>query len=310
MFLGIDTSNYTTSVSLYDHGKGVVANEKQLLPVKEGEKGLRQSEAVFHHVQQLPTLFEQLPADQRDITAIGVSTAPRDVDGSYMPCFTVGKAFADSLAKFLKVPVYAFSHQAGHVTAALYSSGSLDWLDKRFLAFHFSGGTSEVLLCHPDPDTAFRVRLLFSSKDLKAGQVVDRVGVMLGLSFPCGPYLDALAQKSHRSFRIRPTFRGGDVCLSGVENQCRRMLDQGERPEDVAHYAISYIEAVVCHMTEEAKAQYGDLPVVYAGGVMSNSKIRASVSEKYQGRFAQPEFSSDNAAGVAILAAWRRDGHV
>lgn len=310
MILGLDTSNYTTSVALYDPKVGVVANLKQLLPVRDGEKGLRQSDAVFHHVQQLPALMEQLPVDRSSITAIGVSVRPRDVEGSYMPCFTVGKAFAAALGKVLDVPVDAFSHQAGHIAAALYSADALAWKDQPFLAFHFSGGTSEVLLCRPDREAVLDIRCVCQSKDLKAGQVVDRVGVMLGLPFPSGPHLDALAQKSQKRFTVHPIFRDGDVCLSGVENQCRAMLDAGEAPEDIARYAIAYLEAVVDRLTQHVKEQYGDLPVIYAGGVMRNSMIRASVSEKHGGRFAEPEFSSDNAAGAALLAAWRRNGHV
>ena len=90
-YLGIDTSNYTTSVCLYDDESGQVVSKRKLLPVKDGELGLRQSDAVFHHVQQMPDLFEESFSDRSgEVKAIGVSFAPRTEKGSYMPCFTVG----------------------------------------------------------------------------------------------------------------------------------------------------------------------------------------------------------------------------
>ncbi|MBP5618554.1 MAG: peptidase M22 [Clostridia bacterium] len=310
MILGIDTSNYTTSLSLYDPNGGVVFNGKKLLSVPEGQKGLRQSDAVFHHVQQLPELFEQSPLGDVPVEAIGVSVRPRDAEDSYMPCFTVGSAFASALGKTLKCEVYPFSHQAGHIAAALYSAGRMDLIREKFLAFHFSGGTTELVLCEPDEETVFRVQMVSHSLDLKAGQIVDRVGLMLGLSFPAGPALDDLACQSKREFRIHPTFRGVDPCLSGVENQCRTMLDQGEAPCDVAAYAIRYLCAVVDRMIVDAKAAYGDLPVICAGGVMGNRMISDAISRKHGACFAQPALSSDNAVGVALLAAYRRNRSV
>ena len=88
--VAFDTSNYTTSIAYFDGVSG--KNVSQLLPVKAGELGLRQSDAVFHHTQSLPELSGRLfsDIDPEDITAIGVSTRPRAVEGSYMPCFTVG----------------------------------------------------------------------------------------------------------------------------------------------------------------------------------------------------------------------------
>ena len=306
MILGIDTSNYTTSLALFDSERGIVFNGKKLLPVPEGQKGLRQSDAVFHHVQQLPELFEKCPIGDDGVDAIGVSVRPRDAADSYMPCFTVGHSFADSLGKMLKCPVYTFSHQAGHIAAALYSAGKMDLIREKFLAFHFSGGTTELVLCEPDDETVFRVQLLSHSLDLKAGQVVDRVGLMLGLPFPAGPALDDLACHSKLPVTVHPTFRGMDPCLSGVENQCCDMIARGDAPCDVAAYAIRYLCAVVDRMIADAKDVYGDLPVICAGGVMGNRIISEKISRKHGAFFAQPALSSDNAVGVALLADYRR----
>lgn len=304
MFLGIDTSNYTTSAALYDLSANEIIQRKKLLPVKEGELGLRQSDAVFAHVKQLGEIFETLINGNRyNIDAIGVSTRPRDIDGSYMPCFLVGEMVSKTLSSVLKIPRYDFSHQQGHIAAALFSAGRLDLINEKFIAFHLSGGTTEALLVTPDESRIIKCEKVAGSADLKAGQAVDRVGVMLGLPFPAGKYLEELALLSTAKFKIKPTMKGSECCLSGIENKCRKMLDSGEKREDIALFCLKSIEAALCGMTDALIAEYGKLPLIYAGGVMSNKIIRKTMEEKYFGIFAMPEFSSDNAAGIAVLAS-------
>lgn len=303
-FLGIDTSNYTTSAALFDSEANTIIQSKKLLPVKAGELGLRQSDAVFAHVKQLGDMVQNIFAEYGGkITAIGVSTRPRDIDGSYMPCFLVGEMAANCLGAALKVPVLPFAHQQGHVAAALYSAGRLDLFRERFIAFHLSGGTTEALLVEPSAERIIRCTKIGGSMDLKAGQAVDRIGVMLGLPFPAGKYLEKLALKSDRKFKIKPVMKGTECCLSGIENKCRKMLENGEKPEDIALFCLKSVEAALCGMTDATLSEYGKLPLVYAGGVMSNCIIRNTIENKYGGIFAKPEFSSDNAAGIAVLAA-------
>ncbi len=304
MFLGIDTSNYTTSAALYDLSVNEIIQRKKLLPVKEGELGLRQSDAVFAHVKQLGEIFETLINGNRyNIDAIGVSTRPRDIDGSYMPCFLVGEMVSKTLSSVLKIPRYDFSHQQGHIAAALFSAGRLDLINEKFIAFHLSGGTTEALLVTPDENRIIKCEKVAGSADLKAGQAVDRVGIMLGLPFPAGKYLEELALLSTAKFKIKPTMKGSECCLSGIENKCRKMLDSGEKREDIALFCLKSIEAALCGMTDALIEEYGKLPLIYAGGVMSNKIIRKTMEEKYCGIFAMPEFSSDNAAGIAVLAS-------
>lgn len=303
-FLGIDTSNYTTSAALFDSEANTIIQSKKLLPVKAGELGLRQSDAVFAHVKQLGDMVQNVFDEYREeITAIGVSTRPRDIDGSYMPCFLVGEMAANCLSAALKVPVLPFAHQQGHVAAALYSAGRLDLFRERFIAFHLSGGTTEALLVEPSAERIIRCTKIGGSMDLKAGQAVDRIGVMLGLPFPAGKYLEELALKSDRKFKIKPVMKGTECCLSGIENKCRKMLENSEKPEDIALFCLKSVEAALCGMTDATLSEYGKLPLVYAGGVMSNCIIRNTIENKYGGIFAKPEFSSDNAAGIAVLAA-------
>ncbi|WP_195199750.1 peptidase M22 [Faecalispora jeddahensis] len=301
-YLGIDTSNYTTSAALYREDQSVT-HSKRLLPVKEGQLGLRQSDAVFHHVQQLPQILEPLLRQHPVLRAIGASSCPRSAEGSYMPCFTVGLGTAKILADTLGIPLHLCSHQENHIAAALYSAGRLELLGQTFLAFHVSGGTTEAVLVEPDAEHLIRTRLVASSLDLKGGQAVDRVGVMLGLSFPAGPELERLALQSDAKFKIRPTMRGCDCSLSGIENQCRAMLDKGVPKEEIARFCLLSLLAALDAMCGALLKEYGDLPVLFAGGVMSNSIIRQALTQRWGASFATPEFSADNAAGAAILAA-------
>lgn len=304
--LGIDTSNYTTSAAVYEGG--VLENRRMLLPVKPGEKGLRQSDAVFHHVRQLPQVLGPVLEKYSPLGAVGVSVSPRGGEGSYMPCFLVGKGFAQALGKAWGVPVEFFSHQQGHLAAALYSAGQLGLLDKPFLAFHVSGGTTEALWVRPGPDGMPVADLAAQSLDLKAGQAVDRVGVMLGLGFPCGPELEKLALQWGDKVTVRPAMKGADCSLSGIENKCAAMLGQGREPAEIARTCIEAIGAALDKMCETLLAQAGPLPVLFAGGVCSNSILREKLGGKYGAWFAAPEFSSDNGAGVAILAQKKRFG--
>ena len=207
-----------------------------------------------------------------------------------------------SVGAALGVPVHLFSHQAGHVMAALYSTGRLDLVGKEFLAFHLSGGTTDCLWVRPDREKVFSIVTLASSLDLKAGQAVDRVGGLLGLSFPAGPALDRLAAQSEAKCRWKPVFKRDDCCLSGIQNICEKLVREGTPPNDVARICIEFIYKALSQMTQNALRDHPGLPLIYCGGVMSNSIISQRMAREYGGHFAQPSFSSDNASGPAILA--------
>ena len=201
MILGIDTSNYTTSAAVLD-GEALT-QQKQLLEVRPGERGLRQSDALFQHTRNLPLLFDKLPP-MDEVTAVGVSTRPRNVEGSYMPCFLAGISAATAAAKAAGCPLYTTSHQVGHILAALYGAGALEMIRASFVAFHVSGGTTEALLVEPHKEELISARCVAASSDLKAGQLIDRTGVRLGLQFPCGPALEQLALQTRISNKIKP----------------------------------------------------------------------------------------------------------
>lgn len=298
--LGIDTSNYTTSAAKYD-GARVTENRRRLLPVAEGMRGLRQSDAVFHHTRQLPELLSPMLPDP-ELGAVGVSISPTGAEGSYMPCFLTGRGTARVLGAAMGLPVREFSHQQGHIAAALYSAGRLDLLEREFLAFHVSGGTTEALLVSPGGTMGPKAEPAARSLDLKAGQAVDRVGVALGLQFPCGPELERLATAWPEKVKARPVMRGADCSLSGIENQCLDMIKRGRPREETARYCLEAIAAALSGMCSALLGEHPGLPVVFSGGVCSDSILRKELSGPFGAVFAAPEFSADNAAGVAILA--------
>ncbi len=300
--LGIDTSNYTTSCAIYNSETNEIIQQKQLLPVKKGEKGIRQSDAVFHHTAQLPTLLEKLFSVSYEIEAIGASLRPRDVEGSYMPCFTVGYNTAHSLSVVTKKPLFPFSHQVGHILAALYSADKLDLISKKFIAFHISGGTTEALVVTPSDEYLLNTDIICAASDLNFGQLVDRCGVMLSLDFPCGKELEKLAFNSTKTYNPKISIKDGNPSLSGAENLCEKMFEENEEPKDIAKFCLDFIGKNLERMTEFAFEKHGNLPLVYSGGVMSNTIIRERLSQKFDAYFAAPEFSCDNAAGVAIGA--------
>ena len=303
--LALDTSNYTTSAAVFDGREG--ENVGQLLQVRPGELGLRQSDALFQHVKQLPQLMEQLAAQERleHIQAVGARTRPRAVEGSYMPCFLAGTSQAQCLAHTLGVPFYAFSHQQGHLAAAAWSAGRLDLLEGPFLAWHLSGGTTELLRAEPEPDgVAMTAEILGGTSDISAGQLIDRTGVLLGLQFPAGKALDALYGQSDARLSYKVRAEDLTFSLSGMENQVKKLLEAGAEPADVARFTLDTVTGVVLRVTQEAQRRYPGLPVLCSGGVASNTRLRSVLERSCGALFAQPQYAADNAMGTAILT-WR-----
>ena len=306
IFLGVDSSNYTSSAAIINSENMNVNNQKQLLSVPNGQLGLRQSDAVFQHVKNLPNVIENaLDATNETISAVGVSNKPRSTEGSYMPCFLVGESIAESISSALKIPIFKFSHQAGHIAAALYSANSLNLMNKQFIAFHVSGGTTEAVMVTPQSLNVFNCDIIAKSLDLNFGQAVDRVGNMLGLPFPSGKYIDELAQKGSYDGKINISLKDCDCNVSGLENFCRKLFENSYCKEDIARFIVEYIYKTIDGMTQALIKKYGEFPLVFAGGVMSNSIVRERMTNQYGALFAEPQFSSDNASGIAVLTMLR-----
>lgn len=303
--LGLDTSNYTTSAAVYDGEEG--RNQGRLLEVRPGELGLRQSDALFQHVKHLPEVVEALLGEESlgTVQAVGASTRPRAVEGSYMPCFLAGASQGQVLSQVLGVPFYAFSHQQGHLAAAAWSAGQLDLLDRPFLAWHLSGGTTELLRVEPEEDgVAVRAEILGGTSDISAGQLIDRTGVLLGLSFPAGKEVEKLSRQAQKREYYKVKVNGLTFSLSGMENKVRQMVQRGEEPAEIAWFAQETVCRVVQACTKAAMEVYPGLPVLCSGGVASNGRLKELLRQNCGALFAQPQFSTDNAMGTAILT-WR-----
>lgn len=303
--LGLDTSNYTTSAAVFDGERG--RNQGRLLEVRPGELGLRQSDALFQHVKHLPEVVEALLGEEGlgTVQAVGASTRPRAVEGSYMPCFLAGASQGQVLSQVLGVPFYAFSHQQGHLAAAAWSAGRLDLLDRPFLAWHLSGGTTELLRVEPEEDgVAIRAEILGGTSDISAGQLIDRTGVLLGLSFPAGKGVEKLSRQAQKREYYKEKVNGLTFSLSGMENKVRQMVQRGEEPAEIAWFAQETVCRVVQACTKAAMEEYPGLPVLCSGGVASNGRLKELLRQNCGALFAQPQFSTDNAMGTAVLT-WR-----
>lgn len=307
--LGIDTSAYTTSCALVDEGCGLIESRRRLLPVAKGERGLRQSEAVFCHLKQLPELLQEImEARAVSIEAVCVSEKPVDAERSYMPVFQVGLSFARALAAALNTPCCLTTHQRGHLAAA--GMGQKDLPDPH-LAMHLSGGTTELLRVDGE-----EISVLGRSLDLHMGQLIDRLGVRMGLAFPAGPQVELLAAGASPAGRYKVSLSGTDCHLSGVEAQAMRDLDEGSLPhQQVAAELFDALQRTIRAMLLRAGAETGIRDALLFGGIASSSLLRRMLEtglreneERIRLRFGLPELSGDNAVGVALIGARKHFG--
>jgi len=304
MVLGIDTSCYRTSAALAEGG-AILAEAGELLKVPEGARGLRQSEMLFQHVRQLPGLVEAVMAKTPGkLRAVAVSAKPRPAEDSYMPAFLAGRSVAASVAASLRVPLIETTHQQGHVRAALYGNP----LKENFIAVHLSGGTTEVLKVGP----GLAIDLIGGTADISAGQLVDRVGVRLGLPFPAGPHLEALAARCAAEASIPVSVSGLKCSFSGAEAALMRRIDGGAAPGAVAAEVYSVVARTLARLVSKASGGTGLCDVLLAGGVASSALMREMLPErlrrlnaKIRLYWAKPALSGDNAAGVALIGCDR-----
>lgn len=301
--LGIDTSNYTTSCAVCDLNGTILANYKILLPVKEGERGLRQSDAVFAHIknfQKISSLIKEEHSEY-EVIAIGYSAYPRDAEGSYMPCFLVGESLALMIGALYNINAYKFSHQKGHIEASIYSSKAQ--IDSDFIAFHVSGGTTEIVYVNY-VDGDYKIDIIGGSDDLHIGQAIDRIGVKMGLPFPAGRHIEELAKQNTNEIPKSNICVNNYSCnISGLENLAIKLYESTNDKSLVSAYLLDFISKTLVKLTKNLRIHYKNTKIIFAGGVMSNSIIQGVLKNTFTDvYFATPEYSSDNASGIAILA--------
>lgn len=305
VFLGIDTSNYTSSMCLIGENGSMLADERKLLQVASGSRGLRQSEALFQHVQNIPELAARLSTalQGHELVAIGVSVQPRPQHDSYMPVFLPGQGLAQALSHILNIPCFELSHQETHIWSGIASAGGLS--APEFLAVHLSGGTTEMALVKRGIEGyGLKIDLWGGTSDLHAGQFVDRLGVKLGLNFPCGPDLEKLAQRANTSLPI-PTFhRDGLVSFSGPLTALERMINDVD-PAVCARAAFKSIARTLVKWIRWAEEKTSSRDLLIVGGVAANKLIREDLYRElphWKLHFPHPRYSVDNAYGAAYYA--------
>lgn len=309
--LGIDTSNYRTSIAVVDNDGTIVIDKRCLLRVKKGERGLRQSEALFQHVENLPELFEALTSERLNIIAVAVSNKPRPIEGSYMPCFKAGYGFGKAIANTLNVPLLQFSHQEGHLEAIKHYSSMNE--KKAFLAWHLSGGTCELLRVVDG-----QIEIVGGSKDISFGQVIDRVGVLLEMNFPAGQEMDlrAIQVKTEKEMKQKQLTKikldGLYFNLSGIETQCNRLLQSdawknNEFDENILIKELfDKITTTIASVSVKAAEQFDIKDIIFAGGVSCSKYISHEIKNFFTNKevkieFGRQDLSGDNAVGIALL---------
>ena len=308
VYLGLDTSCYTTSVAVLAEDGGLLGEARRILSVKPGRCGLQQSEMVFQHTRNLPELVESvLQGKDYELAAIGVSGYPRPLENSYMPAFLAGLSVARSLAALTGAKLEIISHQENHLEAGVWSADG-PWA-QRFLLLHASGGTTDLLLAERQEDGRCRITQVGGSMDLHAGQFVDRVGVALGLQFPAGATLERLAAGAEARAELPVSVRKLNVSLSGPCTAALRALERGTDGAALALGVEYTLGETFARLLRNGAAAYDVQDALLVGGVGSNQYIRQHVENKLAKRGVRlwvPEgrFSCDNAAGCAALA-WR-----
>lgn len=306
IILGIDTSCYTTSIAAISLNKEIILNEKIILKVKKDNKGLRQSEAVFQHVNNMGEISQLIDEKLKNYNVVGVcvSTKPRPVDNSYMPVFSVGYNFAKLLSSINNCHFYETTHQENHIEASLFNNNLEN--KNKFLAVHMSGGTTEILLVEKK-ETDYNIEIVGGSLDVSFGQLVDRLGVALNYNFPCGKYIDENALKCREKIKdgLKTSVKEGYMNLSGIENQINKII----KDYDKEYLSKILLDTLVRSMYKSLTyicEKYNIKEVVFGGGVSASQYIKKELSEKLKREkikpyFTDKEYATDNAVGCAII---------
>lgn len=299
LYLGIDSSNYTSSAAITDENGNIILETRRLLKVKPGEKGLRQSDALFQHWENFPELLEPaLMQYGKDLAGVCASSRPRPVEGSYMPVFRAGTALGRTIAASLGIPYTETSHQEGHIAAAALGS-DLD-LKQPVVCAHLSGGTLELVLVKDK-----QITIQAATKDISYGQLLDRFGVSKGFAFPAGKYIDQAAlnyePQGEKNPFTRITVLDDGLNLSGLETQLKTR-GEGLSQEALAYFLMERISESFVKLTERVLERTGASQMLVTGGVASSRFLRNYCGKKHADWvFGQPALCSDNAVGPSLL---------
>ncbi len=301
VFVGIDTSAYTTSVAVVS-GSDILIDKRKMLAVPQGSRGLRQSDAVFAHIKNFPEIFNDLCIGHAAVKAVAYSEKPCPTDGSYMPVFCVGASHAAAFGAAARSALYPLTHQHGHIYACFFGNTINDGI---YGAFHVSGGTLDVLRVSVQNGIVNEIKPLGGSLDLTCGQLIDRVGVAAGLSFPSGAEMEKLYTPGAKKLSVHVD--GLTANLSGAETQAQRRLESGEDAALVCSGAIDCAAETLAALLVNAADSCGFKSFLFTGGVICNTIIRENIENTCDKNglaavFAKKHLCSDNACGLALAA--------
>ena len=313
--LGIETSCDETGVAVYDTGRSGAAGLRahavySQIALHAEYGGVVPELASRDHVRKLLPLIRQTLAEAgletRDLDGVAYTAGP-----GLVGALLVGAGVARSLAWALDVPAVAVHHMEGHLLAPLMED---DPPEAPFVALLVSGGHTQLVAV----DAIGRYRLLGETLDDAAGEAFDKTAKMMGLPYPGGPQLAALAEEGTPGrFRFaRPmTDRPGlDFSFSGLKTQVLlAWRDSDQSDQTKADIARGFEDAVVDTLAikcERALDEAGSDVIVIAGGVGANKRLRAKLQDmalRRGGRacFPRPSLCTDNGAMIAFAGALR-----
>ncbi|PAB60966.1 Kae1-like domain-containing protein [Anaeromicrobium sediminis] len=307
--LGIDTSNYTTSVAVVDLDGNIILDKRQLLKVPMGKRGLRQSDALFQHINNIPILLNEIGKLKicGKIKGVCASSKPRPTLESYMPVFKASTSFGQTISNVLGCKYFECSHQENHIKAAIHSID--EQFDKKFLAIHISGGTTELLLVKRNSKLGYNIDIIGGTTDISIGQFLDRAGVKMGFDFPAGPRLDEIAFDSKMKLKeeIKMFAKNGEISLSGPETRICKLIEEKMDNEYISLLIFEYIIKGLSSMINYATKKYNMDKVILVGGVASSNFIKTHLNSRINDStsiyFAKASHCTDNAIGSALIGA-------
>ena len=304
--LGIETSCDETGIAIYDSEHGLLANQLySQVRLHDAYGGVVPELASRDHVRRVAPLLAAAmqEADSKPGAIDGIAyTAGPGLIGALL----VGASVGRSLAYSWGVPAVAVHHMEAHLMAVMLEEECPDY---PFLALLVSGGHTQLL----EVRSAGDYKMLGESLDDAAGEAFDKTAKLLGLGYPGGPHLSALAESGRRDrYRFpRPmTDRPGlDFSFSGLKTAVALVVKElDDADEQVrADVARAFVEAVVDTLAikcERAMKQTGITRLVAAGGVSANKQLRLKLkrmADETGGRiyYPRPEFCTDNGAMIA-----------
>jgi N6-L-threonylcarbamoyladenine synthase len=308
LVLGIETSCDETGVALYDSGEGRLLAHAvhSQVAMHEAYGGVVPELASRDHIQRLVPLtrriLDRAGRKMGDLGGIGYTEGP-GLAGALL----VGASFAHALGKALGIPVLGIHHLEGHLLSPLLSERRPGF---PFVALLVSGGHTQLM----SVDGVGQYRLLGETQDDAAGEAFDKTAKLLGLGYPGGPALSALAEKGKpgRYSLPRPMITSGDLdfSFSGLKTAALMLVKQQGEPADIARAFVDAVVEVLVAKSVRALESTAATRLVVAGGVGANKQLRAALDAESGKRgfevfYPEPELCTDNGAMIAFAAAQR-----